>query len=298
MSDGTGRVTSLSWPESDRSSQRQGVLVGAASRRSFLSRQMTQPSPKDLLDFALDISAAAQSIPMRYFRSNVAVEDKPDESPVTIADRETEQHIRSAIQERFPSHGIFGEEFGASRSDGDTTWIVDPIDGTRSFIAGIPLFGMLLGAMVNGEMVAGIIRMPALGEVFAGCRGGGATMNGKPVRCRPSPGLDRASLCINDANRLLRRELPLLQRLASVGRLRRFTTDCYPFGLLAMGMIDAVVDSDLQPYDYLPVVPVIEAAGGIITDWGGNRLGLKSDGNVLAAGSAEMHREMLKVISG
>jgi inositol-phosphate phosphatase/L-galactose 1-phosphate phosphatase/histidinol-phosphatase len=254
-------------------------------------------SPQHLLEAALEISEAAAAIPMRYFRSRIAVEDKPDESPVTIADRETEKQIRRAILERFPSHGILGEEFGRSQAASDYTWIVDPIDGTRSFIAGVPLFGMLLGVMRGGEMEAGLIRMPALNECFAGARGVGATMNGAPIRCRPSPGLQQARIFLNEANRLIVHHPDRLKRLMGVGHLRRFSNDCYPFGLLAMGQIDMVVDCDLQPYDYLPIVPVIEAAGGIITDWKGRKLGLDSDGTVVAAGSADLHREVTKLLA-
>ena len=116
---------------------------------------MTDPTPEELLKAALEISESAAAIPMRYFRSGVAVEDKPDESPVTIADRETEEHIRRAILERFPSHGIFGEEFGRQDTASPYTWIVDPIDGTRSFICGMPLFGMLLGVLRDGRAEAG-----------------------------------------------------------------------------------------------------------------------------------------------
>ena len=124
---------------------------------------------------------------MRYFRAGVAVEDKPDESPVTIADRETEKAIRAEIEARFPGHGIFGEEFGKSDEDAEFTWIIDPIDGTRSFICGVPLFGMLLGVLQAGEPIAGVIRMPALGEVFGGSLGGGATMNGAPIPAARTP---------------------------------------------------------------------------------------------------------------
>src|SRR5687768_1754999 len=112
--------------------------------------QMQHPSPADLLRAAVEISEAAATIPLRYFRSGVAVEDKPDESPVTIADRETEQEITRAILQRFPSHGIFGEEFGRKEADSPFTWIIDPIDGTKSFVCGQPLFGLLLGVVRDG----------------------------------------------------------------------------------------------------------------------------------------------------
>ena len=252
------------------------------------------PSPQELLAAALEISDAAAAIPMRYFRSGVSVEDKPDESPVTIADRETEKSIRAAIERRFPGHGILGEEFGKSGKDAEFTWIIDPIDGTRSFICGVPLFGMLLGVLHRGDPVAGVIRMPALGEVFGGCRGGGATMNGKPIHCRKIASINEARVFINEANRIHGKEPEKLARLMALGHTRRAFNDCYAFALLAMGQIDVVVDFDLQPYDYLPLVPVVEAAGGVITDWNGEKLGLKSDGTVAAAGSAALHAELLE----
>jgi histidinol phosphatase-like enzyme (inositol monophosphatase family) len=250
-------------------------------------------APQDLLDAALQISETAAAIPMQYFRSAIVVEDKPDESPVTVADRETEAHIRRAIAERFPAHAIFGEEFGKSGGSAEHTWIIDPIDGTRSFICGVPLFGMLLGVLAGSEMVAGVIRMPALNEVFGGARGGGATMNGNPIRCRSTTALDKSRIFINEANRILGKEPETLARLMSLGHTRRAFNDCYAFALLAMGQIDVVIDYDLQPYDYLPVVPVVEAAGGIMTDWAGAKLGLNSDGRVVAAATPELHREIM-----
>jgi histidinol phosphatase-like enzyme (inositol monophosphatase family) len=257
---------------------------------------MPKPSPAELLAAALEISDAAAAIPMRHFRAGIAVEDKPDESPVTIADRETEKAIRAEIEARYPGHGIFGEEFGKSDEDAEFTWIIDPIDGTRSFICGVPLFGMLLGVLQAGEPIAGVIRMPALGEAFGGSLGGGATMNGAPIRCRPNVKPGEARLFINEANRMLTKGAERLQRLMEFGHTRRFFNDCYSFALLAMGQIDAVVDSDLQPYDYLPVVPVVEAAGGIITDWQGEKLGLDSDGTILAAATKELHGELMALL--
>jgi histidinol phosphatase-like enzyme (inositol monophosphatase family) len=242
---------------------------------------------------ALEISAAAEAIPQRYFRSDIAIEDKPDESPVTVADRETEKCLRAEIAARFPTHGIFGEEFGKTETQSEYTWIVDPIDGTRSFICSVPLFGMLLGVLQDGEPVAGVIRMPALGEVYAGCRGGGASMNGATVRCRTRP-IDKSYVFINEANLLVRRDPERLERLMQVGHDYRFFNDCYSFALLAAGRIDAVVDTGLQPYDYLPVVPVIEAAGGIVTDWQGEKLRLGSDGTLVAAATPELHEELMK----
>ncbi len=257
---------------------------------------MSDPSPAELLTAALEISEAAAAIPMRYFRAGVAIEDKPDESPVTVADRETEAAIRAAIEARFPRHGIFGEEFGKSDVDAEYTWIIDPIDGTRSFICGVPLFGMLLGVLKAGEAVAGVIRMPVLGETYAGGLGRSATLNTNPIACRRGVKPEDSRLFINEAIRMVDKEPALLKRLMEFGHTRRFFNDCYAFALLAAGQIDAVVDFDLQPYDYLPVVPVVEAAGGIITDWQGGKLGLKSNGTVVAAATDKLHSELMALL--
>ena len=258
---------------------------------------MREPDAADLLQAAIEISEAAASIPMRYFRSLLGVEDKPDDSPVTIAARETENFIRRALEERFPAHGILGEEFGRKDAGGGVTWIVDPIDGTRSFISGHPLFGILLGAMRDGRMEAGVIHMPALRECVAGARGCGATLNSATIRCRRAASLPDATVFVNEAARIMQHEPQRFARLATIGKLRRFSYDCYPFALLAMGHIDVVVDYNLQPYDYLPPLAVVEAAGGIMTDWRGKTLGVGSDGSIVAAGSPELHAAVLEALA-
>ena len=257
---------------------------------------MAEPTPLELMNAALEISAEAEPIPLRYFRSELEIEDKADASPVTVADRETEKRIREGIAARFPGHGIFGEEFGRSDSTSDHTWIIDPIDGTRSFIVGLPLFGMLIGVLRGEKPVAGLIRMPALGEVYAGCSGGGATRNGAPISCRAVTQAESARIYINEASQFVDEEAERLSRLMRVSPSRRFSNDCYSFALLAAGGIDAVVEMGLQPYDYLPVVPLIEAAGGVMTDWQGAPLTLGSDGKVLAAATVELHQEMLALL--
>jgi len=257
---------------------------------------MPDPSPQELLAAALQITEAAAAIPMRYFRTGVAVEDKPDASPVTVADRETEAHIRAAIEARFPAHGIFGEEYGAKEAGAAISWIIDPIDGTKSFISGSPLFGMLVGVARGGRPEAGVIRMPALRECFTGARGAPATLNGRPIRCRPAPALADARIYLNEVNLLMTAEPDRFARLMQAGHLRRFANDCYSFALLAMGQIDLVIDYGLKPHDYMAVAAVVEAAGGTMTDWRGETLHLGSDGNVLATGGGALHEAVLDLL--
>lgn len=248
------------------------------------------------LRVAQDIANEASKVAMGYFRSSLDVTVKSDASPVTIADQETEHAIRIALERQFPNEAIFGEEFGQSGSGSDL-WIVDPIDGTRSFITGLPLFGMLLAYVSNQVPQLGVINMPALGEVFAGARGLGATMNGTPISTSACKKLDEARLFLNEGDKLATHEAFLFERLIQSGSVRRMSADCYPHALVATGAADAVVDFDLRPYDYLPVSAVVEAAGGIMTDWQGNPLTMKSDGRTLTAATRDLHEEMVALVN-
>ena len=263
---------------------------------------MSDLSAADLLQAAREVTAAAVTKPLHHYRAAFSVEQKADESPVTIADRETEAALRAAIAERFPDHGIFGEEFGSEGLEREYVWVIDPIDGTKSFISGSPLFGMLVAVLKAGKPVAGIIRMPALNECYGGALGQdgvvGSDRDGAPLACRQGVPLEKAFLCINEANGLMADHPAVFQRLMQTGAYQRLTYDCYPYAQLAGGQIDAVVDYNLQPYDYLPVVPVVEAAGGIITDWDRKALTLESDGRVVAAASGEIHEALLKAVAG
>ncbi|GAB4366339.1 MAG: inositol monophosphatase family protein [Kiloniellaceae bacterium] len=255
-------------------------------------------TPAALLRAAREISALAADTPLKHFRRGFSVEQKADESPVTIADRETEAALRAAIAKRFPDHGILGEEYGSEGLERATVWVIDPIDGTKSFISGSPLFGMLIAVLQAGRPVAGIIRMPALGECYGGAEGVGADRDGTPIACRQGGTPARAFLCINEANGLMADHPAVFARLMQFGAYQRLSYDCYPYAQLAGGQIDAVVDYNLQPYDYLPVVPVVEAAGGVITDWQGKALTLQSDGRVVAAASAAIHAALLQAVAG
>ncbi|MEQ8355036.1 MAG: inositol monophosphatase family protein [Kiloniellaceae bacterium] len=259
---------------------------------------MSDLSDAALLQAARDISALAAVQPLRHFRGGLEIERKADESPVTVADRETEAILRQAITERFPGHGIFGEEYGGEGLERDIVWVIDPIDGTKSFISGSPLFGMLVAVLKAGKPVVGIIRMPALGECYAGSAETGSDRDGSALACRRGVPLESAFLCINEANSIIAEHPAVFSRLMATGRYRRFSYDCYPYAQLASGQIDAVVDCNLQPYDFLPVAPVVEGAGGVITDWQGKPLTLESDGRVLASASAALHEALLGVLAG
>ncbi len=231
-----------------------------------------------------------------YFRGQLGVEFKADESPVTQADKAVESEVREYLSHHFPDHGLFGEEHGIERAEHSHMWIVDPIDGTRSFLSGHPLFGFLLGHLVNGKPDLGVIGMPALNEVLLGEPGRGATLNGAPVAVSAQRDLEQAVLFINEGEKIYRDHPQVFDRLNTTAQTRRFSYDCYPHALVAMGHVDAVVDYDLQPYDYMPVLAVIEAAGGVMTDWAGAALDLNSDGRVVSAATPELHAALLDVL--
>ncbi len=250
-----------------------------------------------LEDHAKAISDIASQAAMRYFRGTLGVEFKQDESPVTQADRGVEAEVRAYLRQHFPDHGIFGEEQGKEDGDGRHLWVIDPIDGTRSFLSGHPLFGFLLAHLVDGQPQLGIVGMPAMNETFVGTRGRGATLNDRTIQTSDVTRLDQAILYVNEGDKIYRDQPSIFDRLMRAGQTRRFAYDCYPHALLAAGHVDAVVDYELQPYDYLALCPLIEAAGGVMTDWKGQALTMQSDVAVVSAATPELHAELLSLLN-
>lgn len=255
------------------------------------------PPPAEALALAHALADAAGVAQRRYFRTPVSVESKADESPVTVADREAESAMRDLIRQHFPGHGIYGEEFGAADLDAEFVWVLDPIDGTKSFITGRPLFGTLIALLHGGEPVLGIIDQSIIGERWLGVLGEPSTHNGKPIQVRSCATLDQAVMFATsprmfDASELRR----AYQRLEDEVRLPMFGGDCYAYGLLAMGFADLVVEASLEPYDFMALIPVIAGAGGMLTDWSGGALTLESGGAVIAAGDARTHEAARAVL--
>jgi histidinol phosphatase-like enzyme (inositol monophosphatase family) len=241
--------------------------------------------------------AAAEAI-RPYFRRPLAVDDKPDLSPVTIADRAAEMAMRRLIAQHFPEHGIFGEEFGRERPDALFTWVLDPIDGTKSFISGVPLFGTLIALAYRGRPILGIIDQPISRERWIGVQGRPTIFNGTPVRCRPCPALAAATVFSTSPDMFRGDDAAAHARVAAAAKLVRFGADCYAYGLLALGFVDLVVEASLKPYDFSAMLPIVEGAGGIATDWQGAPLTLASDGRVVVAGDRRAHREALALLAG
>jgi len=249
------------------------------------------------IDVILEITAEAAQIPRQHFRAGVDIIHKSDATPVTVADRATEAFIRNALEQHFPDHGILGEEFAERKSDGPYQWIIDPIDGTRAFISGMPLYGMLVGLVKHGQPVLGLLRMPELNEVYIG-DGVRATLNGDTsLKVSTTTELDQAMLYINEADKIMGDCPDVFARLNAAARDRRYCYDCYPHALVAAGHVDACIDYDLKPYDILPLVPIITGAGGVVSDWQGQVLGLNSDGRVVVAATRALHAQLLDLLN-
>jgi len=222
-----------------------------------------------------------------FFRAGVPAHAKSDQSPVTIADRSSELAMRAVLGERFPDHGILGEEFGLDRAGASLRWVLDPIDGTRAFITGRPSFGVLIALLEEGRPILGVIDQPVTGERWIGAAGRRTLFRGPlggRVGCRPCPALADAELSCTSPEMLEGGDMPRWKQLASKVRRNYWGGDCYAYGLLALGHIDIVAESDMKVWDWAPLAAVVEGAGGRVTDWKGQPLRADGDGRVLAVG--------------
>ena len=224
-----------------------------------------------------------------FFRKPLVADDKADASPVTIADRTSERAMRAVLSERLPTHGILGEEFGLERPDARWRWVLDPVDGTRAFITGRPSFGILVALLDDGVPVLGLIDQPVTGERWIG-------VAGSPTRfvSHSLPGIPHTRRCASLAEAELSCTSPEMLDPDSEPRWRSLWAkvkraswggDCYAYGLLALGQIDIIAECGMNPWDWAALVPVIEGAGGRVTDWQGNPLRETGDGTVLAVGN-------------
>ena len=225
-----------------------------------------------LLDFSLSAAREAGELTLQYFQKNPAVETKADLSPVTIADRETERFLRQRIEQRFPDQGIVGEEFGAVRESSSYCWMLDPIDGTQSFIRGVPLYGVMLGLALEREPVLGVVHFPALNETVWARQGGGAWWNNQLARVSNVARLADATLLATDAKGISAAgfESPY-QHLREATKFERTWGDCYGHMLVATGRAEIMLDHILSPWDACALLPILEEAGGRFTDWRGSR---------------------------
>lgn len=226
----------------------------------------------ELLEAAESFAVAAGDVTLRYFGSLVDAEEKADGSPVTLADREAETLIRKRIDERFEDHGVLGEEFPETRPDARIRWILDPIDGTRSFMRGVPLYGVLIGIEVAGEAVVGVAHFPALGETVAAAKGLGCRWNGEACGVSEVGSLERALVLTTDVERIV--ALPAGEgwgQLARDASFARTWGDCYGHILVATGRAEVMVDPRLTAWDAGPLLTIVTEAGGSFTSFAGEK---------------------------
>jgi histidinol phosphatase-like enzyme (inositol monophosphatase family) len=222
---------------------------------------------------------------------------KDDGSPVTSVDKAAEMSIRDIIAELHPDHGIIGEEHPPSAADSEFVWAIDPIDGTLPFLAGFPVFGTLIALLHNGVPVLGVIDMPMTRERWIGGSNLPSTHNGKPVRTRACENLAAALMSTSNPDFYDDSTVPALKRMQQVTRLSVYGGSCMAYAQIASGRIDVGIDVQFDVFDYLALVPIINGAGGIITDWNGDALDIKSGDRFIAAGDERTHAEALQVLS-
>lgn len=249
------------------------------------------------LSFAEELADISGTIIQQYFRTPFQSDTKSDLSPVTIADREAEAAIRTMISNHYPEHSIIGEEYGITRTDSPYSWVIDPIDGTKSFLIGRPIFGTLIALNYYDTPVLGIIDQPINHERWVAVKGHGTMFNGTPVSTRTCDALNDAILCTTARELFNEEDGAAFDKVAQAAKYPIYGGDCYNYALLAMGLIDLVVESGLNPHDFCALATVITEAGGLCTDWNGKEINYHSDGRILASGSRELHEQALQLLT-
>lgn len=256
----------------------------------------------DFSAFTDDLATLAGRAILPFFRTSLSVVDKSAGGvfdPVTEADKAAEAVIRRRIQEIFPQHGIVGEEFGSEREDAEFVWVIDPIDGTRAFMAGLPLWGTLIGLLRNGRPAYGLMHQPFIGERFSG-DGGLATYHGprgeRRLLARRCGALEEAILSTTSPLLFDADQRPAFERVEREMRFTRYGCDCYAYCMLAAGHIDVVVEAGLKPYDIVALIPIIEGAGGVVTTWDGGSAA--AGGSIVACGDPRLHEQVLRRLAG
>ena len=248
-----------------------------------------------LRHFAVELAEASGDYIRPYFANpSLEVEMKGDRSPVTVADRGAEDLMRARIAKKFPEHGVIGEELGNDRADAEWVWVLDPIDGTKSFMTACPLFGTLIALLHEGQPVLGIIHQPVLRQLLIG-DGATTTMNGRPVKVRSCASFDDATLLTSDPlNPARYQNGPAFEAVARRARIYRTWGDCYGYFLVACGWADIVVDPIMNPWDIAALVPILRGAGGEITDWQGRA---PYPANSTVAAHPDLHGQLIAALN-
>lgn len=265
---------------------------------------MARNSTPDFLEFTHRTALAAGKAILPHFRAALDVADKGGArgyDPVTVADRAAEEVIRARIRRAYPDHGIRGEELGSQKGTSRYTWVIDPIDGTRSFILGQMHWATLIAVNDGERVIAGVAHQPYVGESFLALAGGTAEWRRgrerRTLRTRRCRSLDAAVLACTDPTMFRNAgDRAAFRRVADEVRLTRWGGDCYAYCLLAMGLIDIVIESSLHSYDIQALIPIVESAGGAVTSWDGGHC--DEGGSVVACGDKALHRKVVKLLAG
>ena len=249
--------------------------------------------PADIKELAQELADISGGLIRSYYRTALAIDDKSDASPVTAADREAEALMRKRISERRPQDGIIGEEFGRENEDAEWVWVLDPVDGTKAFITGRPLFVTLIGLLHHGVPVLGLINQPVTGDCWFGVVGEGTTFRGEPAHVSQISELNRARIGSTGPQYFQPQGLAAFNELAAQCRFAVWGGDGYQFGLLASGGMDIAVESGIKLHDFAALAPVVIGAGGVMTDWQGKALDIHSGGDVVAAATPALHAAAL-----
>jgi len=254
--------------------------------------------PADRIALAQRLADASGAVIRPYFRTAPMVMTKGDATPVTLADQAAERAIRDLLAIMVPDDGIWGEELGQERLDAEWVWVIDPIDGTKAFVAGKPLFATLIGLLHWGKPVLGVIDQPILQERWIGGEGHPTTFNGLATQTRACAALGTARLNMTSPAMFVGNDAAPYQRLTRAVQQTTYGGDAYGYALLASGHLDLVLETQLKFHDFAALVPVITAAGGVMTDWQGHALTAESAGDVLAAGDPALHAAALSIVQG
>lgn len=249
----------------------------------------------EMMDFAQTLADGAREIALRYHRKQNQKWVKSDRTLVTEADLSIEKFIREKITTTYPNHGFYGEEFGDSE-DTFLKWCVDPIDGTEPFVFGLPTFGVLIALTCNLKPILGIIESPAMHQRWVGATGFKTIFQGEICNTNAKGSLAEATVFATSIDMFTDDEREVFNRVTSKARKRRFGADCYAYGLLASGHIEVVMESDMKPYDMMALIPVVAGAGGVVTDWDGHPINIKSGNKILATSNEKIHEECLEII--
>lgn len=249
---------------------------------------------QEFLNFANQLADESADILKKYYRNYGAVQAKSDKSLVTEADQAVETKLRGLIESHFPQHGIIGEEYGKTRAESEYVWVLDPIDGTSSFVIGRPIFGTLIALLHQGEPVLGLINQPITNERWISSKNAPTFFNTKAATTRNCTALADAILCTTSPEYFTPKQKQLFDNISHKSKQTIYGGDCYNYGLLASGQVDIVIEAGLKLHDFAALKVIIEEAGGTITDWQGKPLTSKSDGTVIAAATEALHQQLLK----